>query len=109
VVRGDLPGDDALLHGVVAADGSEAVLAYVRLVTGPDAHPGLVRLPGLDPLRRYSVRVLHELGEPAVVQAAAPPWVDDPGTFSGSVLTEVGLAMPALAPGAALVLHLTAE
>ncbi len=109
VVRGDLPGEDALLHGVVSPDGEQAVLAYVRLTTSPDAHPGLVRLPGLDAERSYRVRVRSEIGDPATVQAAAPPWFADGATLPGAVLTEVGLTMPVLAPGAALVLHLTAD
>ncbi|WP_426562723.1 alpha-galactosidase [Angustibacter sp. McL0619] len=110
VVRGDLPGEDALLHGVVAHDGAAAVLAYVRLSTAPSAHPGRVRLPGLDPLRQYDVRVRRDVGEPAVVQVAAPGWMTSGAglRLSGAVLGEVGLTMPVLAPGAALVLHLVA-
>ncbi|GAA4347846.1 alpha-galactosidase [Angustibacter luteus] len=107
VVRGDLDVEDALLHGVVAQDGGEAVLAYVRLTSAPAAHPGLVRLPGLDPLRQYTVRVREDVGAPAVVQAFAPGWLADGVTLSGAVLGEVGLTMPVLAPGSALLLHLT--
>ncbi|KQX70008.1 alpha-galactosidase [Angustibacter sp. Root456] len=115
VVRGDLPDDGALLHGVVARDRSEAVLAYVRLTTAPGAHPGLVRLPGLDPLRQYDVSVVRELGEPATVEAAGPGWWDGTGgsngtvSLPGSVLGAVGLTMPVLAPASALVLHLRAR
>ncbi|GAB3593768.1 alpha-galactosidase [Angustibacter peucedani] len=108
VVRGDLPDDDALLHGVVADDGAQAVLAYVRLTSSPDAHPGLVPLPGLDRDRRYRVQVRREVGEPAVVQAHAPGWFDDGVTLPGALLADVGLAMPVMAPASALVLHLTA-
>lgn len=109
VVRADLPDDGALLHGVVARDGSEAVLSYVRLTTTPDAHPGLVRLPGLDPLRQYDVSVVHELGEPATVQAEGPGWWVDGVSLPGAVLDAVGLTMPVLAPASALVLHLRAR
>jgi alpha-galactosidase len=109
VVRADLPGDDALLHGVVTPDRREAVLAYVRLTTSPDAHPGLVRLPGLDPDQVYDVRVRREVGDPATVQAAGPGWLADGVTLPGSVLSQVGLTMPVLAPGAALLLQFTAR
>ncbi len=101
VVRGDLPDEGALLHGVVARDGSEAVLAYVRLTTAPDAHPGLVRLPGLDPLRQYDVAVIRELGEPATVEAAGPGWWVEGVSLPGAVLGAVGLTMPVLAPASA--------
>jgi alpha-galactosidase len=109
VVRADLPDDGALLHGVVASDRGEAVLAYVRLTTSPDAHPGLVRLPGLDPRRTYAVRVRNEIGAPATVQAAEPAWMERGVTLPGSVLGEVGLTMPVLAPASALLLQLTAR
>ncbi|HEX3004654.1 MAG TPA: alpha-galactosidase [Angustibacter sp.] len=109
VVRADLPDDGALLHGVVARDGSEAVLAYVRLATSPDAHPGLVRLPGLDPLRQYDVTVVREIGEPATVEAAGPGWWADGVSLPGAVLGAVGLTMPVLAPASALLLHLRAR
>ena len=76
---------------MVAQDGSEAVLAYVRLVVRTvAAHPGLVRLPGLDPVRQYTVRVREDVGMPAVVQAFAPGWLADGVTLSGAVLGEVG-------------------
>ena len=78
----------------------------MRLSSSPAAHPGLVRLPGLDPLRQYTVRVREDVGVPAVVQAFAPAWQADGVRLSGAVLGEVGLTMPVLAPGSALLLHL---
>jgi alpha-galactosidase len=108
VVRADLPGDDTLLHGVVATDRSAAVYAFVRIVSGTDAQPGLVRLPGLDPLRQYDVRVRLEVGDPVVGGHEPPPWLADGVRLPGSVLTQVGLAMPVLTPASAMVLHLSA-
>jgi alpha-galactosidase len=111
VVRADLPGawghDDALLHGVVAQDGSQALYAYVQLTTSPSAHPGLVRLPGLDPLREYHVQVRTEIGDPATVQVSPPPWWAEGVRLPGALLSQVGLTLPALAPGAAVLLHLS--
>jgi alpha-galactosidase len=111
VVRADLPDTGALLHGVVAADGSAAVYAYAQLQTSPVAHPGAVRLPGLDPDRRYRVRLRLEAGEPVTVQSAPPGWwpraAGDGVESSGAVLGGLGLQMPVLGPGQAFVLHLT--
>ncbi len=110
VVRADLPGDDALLHGVVAQDGSEAVLAYVRLVTGPTTTPGRVPLPGLDPQRRYRVRVRAEAGLPTSVQVSPPGWweaaLGEGVVVGGALLGTTGLPMPVIDPQQALVLHL---
>ena len=105
VVRGDLADSGALLHGVVAPDRSQALFAYVRLATSPDATPGRVRLPGLEPDRAYTIRVREDGGSPAVVEHAPPPWSREQITLPGSVLGTVGLPMPALAPASALVLQ----
>jgi alpha-galactosidase len=105
--------DGEVLHGVVSPDRSEAVLAWVRTVTSPDAVPGQRRLPWLEPARTYRVRVRTELPPPRTIQMAPPGWWDaacaDGAVVSGAVLARSGLAMPVLGPGQALVLHCTAE
>ena len=75
VVRSDHPGDALLVSGVVAPDGSDAVFTVVSTVTGRGVTPGTVPLPGLDPDRRYRVRVRSEAGLPAMVQTAPPALV----------------------------------
>jgi alpha-galactosidase len=112
VVRADLPDPGALLHGVVALDRAEAVYAYIRVTTSPDAAPGLVRLPGLDPSLRYAVRVRSEVGDPLSIRSDPPGWwpaaTSEQGfVVRGAVLGASGLAMPALDPATAVVLHLT--
>jgi alpha-galactosidase len=107
VVRADAPDDGARLHGVVAADRSEAVFSYVRVETSPDAAPGRVRLPGLDPDRRYRVRRRDTPPAALGPQAAAPGWLDEEPVVRGAVLGRAGLPMPVLAPATAVVLHLT--
>jgi alpha-galactosidase len=106
VVRADLVDEGALLHGVVAPDRSEAVYAYVRLATSPEAVPGRVTLPGLDPARRYRVELREEAGPARGTQALAPGWcggVRLPGTALGAA----GLHLPVLHPGQGVLLHLT--
>ncbi len=108
VVRADLDDPSARLHGVVSPERDRAVYAAVQLTTGPGTRPGPRLLPGLDPTRRYRVRVPHEIPTPAVVEHAPPPWVavarDGGLEVSGTVLGTVGLALPVLSPGQALVL-----
>ncbi|HEU5387238.1 MAG TPA: alpha-galactosidase [Streptosporangiaceae bacterium] len=92
VVRIDTPDDTAWMHGVIAADRSAALVSYVQLNEPGNDQPSALRVPGLDPARRYrlsdvtpgSLRPrrsgLAELGIP-VIEA------------SGTALGEIGLAI----------------
>jgi alpha-galactosidase len=108
LVRADHPDPAAYLHGVVAADGAEALFAYVQLTASAFETPGLARLPGLDPGRAYRVAPLEVAGAPETTQALAPRWYAAGGvTLGGRALAEVGLPLPVLRPEQALLLHLT--
>ncbi|WP_091227996.1 alpha-galactosidase [Microbacterium sp. 3J1] len=104
-VRSDEVDDETLLHGVVAADGSRAVFAWVRLGTSVDAFTPRTRIPGLRAGERYRVRVREDLGQVARHQVADPGWTDAGIEASGSFLETVGVPLPLLAPGAALLLE----
>ncbi len=106
-VRADLPDPSSLLHGVVAPDRSEALFAWVRTTTGAPRWPGRVVLPGLDPARRYTVRIRPEVGEARRHQNPDPLWLSEDRELSGEVLSAVGVPLPTLAATNALVLHLT--
>jgi alpha-galactosidase len=54
-----------------------------------------MRLPGLDPARRYRVDVLEPAGPPMTI-GRAPAW--SPRELPGRVLEQVGLRPPVLAP-----------
>ena len=49
VVRLDTPDDTAWMHGVVASDGSAALMSYVQLDEPVSDQPAALRVPGLDP------------------------------------------------------------
>ncbi len=105
-VRTDEPDDSRLVHGVVAHDGAEALIALVTLGASPVAVPPPLRFPGLDPERRYRVEPIELGGAPRAVQDAPPAWLAAGGiTASGRALAELGLPVPLLAPEQALVLH----
>ncbi|MFV2116255.1 alpha-galactosidase [Micromonospora sp. LOL_025] len=109
VVRVDHPDPAVWAHGVVAHDGSHAVYAVARLATSVTQTPGPVRVPGLAPRRRYAVRPVPGVPEPATLQRTAPGWLADGGvTLSGAVLATVGLQMPALHPEQTVLLEVTA-
>lgn len=108
VARVDHSDPAVQAHGVVAHDRSRAVYAVSRLATSVAQVPGPVRLPGLDPGRRYGVRPAAGMPEPAVLQMTEPGWLAGGGvTLSGAVLGTVGLQMPALHPEQALLLEVT--
>ncbi|MEO9152968.1 MAG: alpha-galactosidase [Lapillicoccus sp.] len=110
-VRGDHPDPALWVHGVVAADGGEALYAVVGMQTGVTQPPGLLRFPGLDEDRRYRVR-LQPPGHRLVPTRVLPPWTDaarpdGPGlVVPGRVLARHGLQAPFLHPGTLVLLHL---
>jgi alpha-galactosidase len=109
VVHGDHPDSSAVVHGVVAADRTEALVAYVALATSATEIPPPAQVPGLDPDNSYRVTVVDTGGDPFLKQNRPPAWMQEedvvlPARFLG----RVGLPMPVLGPEQALVLHLRA-
>ncbi|MBG6055442.1 alpha-galactosidase [Salinibacterium sp. CAN_S4] len=105
VVRADSADAAVELHGVVAADLSEAIFAVVCLEAPRDAASTGMILPGLDPAADYRVEPL-DLGAPVQYFHGIPPWLAAGGaTLSGLVLGSVGLAWPPLQAQQALVLR----
>ncbi|RRR98116.1 alpha-galactosidase [Glycomyces terrestris] len=101
--------DPALrVRGVVAPDRSEAVYTVCTTASLEDALTERLRLDGLDPERRYRVRVREEIGA-AQRGWVHPQWLDGGETvLPGRVLTGIGLQLPTLWPVQALMLHATA-
>ena len=104
-VDAPLPGVEA--HGVVAADGGEALFCLVVLDRPLTWPPGLVRLPGLDPERTYRVAPAGPGARPAA-DADAPAWQRRDGLATGRTLAAVGLQVPPLPPDSAALVHLRA-
>lgn len=105
-VHGDLSDPAWRLTGAVLPERAVYVLATVASLA--DARPEPVRLPGLDPERRYRVRVRDEIGA-ARWTPGTPPWIAaGEVTLPGRVLTAAGLQVPCLWPVQALVLDVEA-
>ncbi|AOS63868.1 alpha-galactosidase [Actinoalloteichus hymeniacidonis] len=96
------------VHGIVAADQTEALFAFVQLDTPLTAIPGSIRLPGLDPDRCYDVRVQAPGERPSLRQPRTAPWIEHGVRLTGRILTEVGLRAPALHPEQLLLLRIEA-
>ena len=97
------------VHGVIAHDRSEALFALVQLTSPETSVPGAVRLPGLDPARRYHVRVQPPGNLPDHSRGITPPpWIGEGVTLPGSALAHTGLRAPALFPEQLLLLRVRA-
>jgi len=108
VVRTQSPDPALWVHGVVSADGDEAVFAVAAVASSAFAPLGQVRLPGLRPDVRYRVRPLPPGDAPSTV-GPPPPWVaTGECVLSGEGLGSVGLQMPSLHPEQLFLLHLAA-
>lgn len=108
VVRVDHADPSALVHGVVARDGSEALFAYAQLTASALTVPVPARLVGLDPARRYRVERVLLPGANWDMQRHHPSWYDAPIEVAGDVLAEVGLPMGVHVPEQATLIHATA-
>ncbi|MCC4909269.1 alpha-galactosidase [Microbacterium sp. cx-59] len=107
-VRTDEVDPGSILHGVVSTEGDHAVFAWVRTATSAVASTPRTRIPGLDPESRYELRPRTEVGAAARHAVHDPAWLADGAglTASGHFLAEVGVPLPLLAPGAAMLFEL---
>jgi alpha-galactosidase len=106
-VRVDTPDDTAWIYGVVAADASAALMSYVQLDEPVNDQPAALRVPGLNPRRRYQV-----------TDITPGPWLPRRTGLtdariagieaSGAALAEIGLAIPAQRTLTALVILIEA-
>jgi alpha-galactosidase len=117
VVRIDTPDDTAWMYGVVAADtvaagsiaagSTAALLSYVQLDEPRNDQPAALRVPGLDPSRRYRVTdVTPGARRPRRTNAADArlPAVQ----VSGAALAEIGLSISPQRTLTAVVLRIEA-
>ena len=102
--RVDLADPALLAAGVVAADRSEALFSLALLDSSRDAPLGRVRLPGLDPSSVYHVEAVRP--EEALSPQRQPPWIATGARATGAALASLGLAVPAMFPEQAVLIHL---
>jgi alpha-galactosidase len=100
------PGLD--VRGVVADDGGQAFFTVTQTQTLVASPTGRIRLPGLDPHRRYRVRVATPGG--VVEQPAQSPleWAHHDTVLTGRQLAVVGLRAPVQNPQQSTVIELIA-
>jgi alpha-galactosidase len=94
VVRLETPDDTAWMHGVVSADQSAALMSYVQLDEPGSDQPAAMRVPGLDPVRRYRVTDVTPGARLPRREGLADARIAGV-EVSGAALAEIGLAIPA--------------
>ena len=104
VVRFDTE-EPYLAHGVYAADRTEALVSFVQMTTGPSLTTPPLRLPGLDPDRRYRIEHVALPGERWGLAATQPAWLADGVELTGRQLAAHGIRPPVLHPESAVLLH----
>ncbi|OYN93465.1 alpha-galactosidase [Enemella evansiae] len=102
------PATALQLDGVVAEDGSQALYSLAQLDMLDTGRAGTVRLPGLDPDRRYRLHRVAPTG-PRLANRGAPAWWGSEPVLSGRVWGSVGVQAPELTPDQADIWHLVAE
>ena len=93
-------------HGVVAADGSRAIFAYVALGMSTFALPASMRFAGLDASAKYQVKQVELGGTAPVTQKHAPAWQQGV-VLEGQFLMSQGLRTSIVKPENALLFELT--
>ncbi|GAA2037270.1 alpha-galactosidase [Agromyces tropicus] len=107
VVHGDTADATTDVRGVIARDAASALFTFTQVTTGVTLPPGRFTLPGLDPDRRYAVRIIA--GSVSDGPGQSPlPWAEAPVVLTGRQLGTVGLQAPVLVPAQLVLLELTA-
>ncbi len=108
VVRPESSDPTVLMHGVVAADRSEALVAHVQLDEPAHNRGVWMRLPGLDPAASYDARWEGPVDHVAAsMSSPLPPAGPTDGTVvTGSALARTGLWFPRRRPETVTLVHL---
>lgn len=107
MVNGDVPEAALDVRGVVADDRSEAIFTLTQSGTLVSSPTGRIRIPGLDPDRTYTLRLITP-GGPRQQPAQSPlAWAHHETTLTGRQLAAAGIRPPVQDPQQAVVLELT--
>lgn len=107
VVRPECSDPAVHLHGVVAADGTEALLAHVQLDESPSNRGVVVRVPHLRPDGRYRLTWAGPVDTSAVSRSVALPETgpSQGREVSGAVLARRGIWIPRRRPETVTLVH----
>lgn len=100
-----------LASGVVAHDKSEALFSVAYMVGDHHVLPGRLRFAGLNPARRYRLKLVWPQNWSAVKAPSLVEQLDLGGkgaVFSGAALMHAGMQLPHAQPESCLLFHLQA-
>jgi len=103
-----LEADDTglIANGVIAHDRGEALICCARVSTSPAIIAPPLRFPGLDPARRYSVRIIERTDHHSRQMRKTTGFIDgEMIRLSGAALAAAGVQLPNLAPESAVLIH----
>ena len=106
LVRFEQTEPGLFISGVISHDKQLGILAYVAEQTLEGSNAPRFVIPGLESEKIYSIRAAYPSGKP-LHSKMLPDWMDG-AQVSGSVLSEVGLLAPVLAPEYGFIIELKA-
>lgn len=102
VIHTDLPDPALDVRGIVSEDQTRAYITITQVTTSDFSPCPPVRIPGLDPTKRYEVTAILPSDTGEGPGQSDLEWVHAPTVLTGRILAEVGLMPPVQHPG-----HLT--
>ena len=106
VVRFDHVDPSLIVHAVIAADRSEAVVSIAGVRTSDSAPTGRLALRGLNPAAVYDVSLLPPGDVIRGNNHRQPAWITAGTRLTGAALQYAGLQLPDLFPEQLILLHL---
>jgi len=108
-IRVDHPDSNSFVYGVVAQDQSEALFAIAARDMSDSTFPAMACIPGLDPKKIYTVKVLTGAGNSKRMEVNEPAWMLnlEGVTLSGVELATIGLRPPILPPENAILIEIS--
>lgn len=106
VFRADHDDPTINIHGVLAANRTEALISISRMTSSPRYHSAPLVISDLNANSMYSVKIVP-LGTPRWgLHRELPAWVTHSAVISGQHLGTMGIALPPLLPESSVILHL---
>ena len=111
MVRPESPDPAVLLHGVVSADGTEALMAHVQLDESASNRGVMIRVPGLSTGATHHLSWVGPVQEAAVSRSVAlsPNGPTGGQQVHGSVLASHGYWVPRRQPQTVTLVHIHAD
>jgi alpha-galactosidase len=106
VVRLDHVDPSLIVHAVVAADQSDAVVSIASIRTSDSAPTGRLVLSGLNPTAIYDISLLPPGDVIRGNNHRKPAWITAGTRLNGAALQHAGLQLPDLFPEQLILLRL---